>query len=986
MLSWQALAVDNIYHGLTQFQQFRVYPYVDKAFAFDNSQQYQAAQAELDKALYIEPEAVGLLQYALELGIKMQLPEEALIGRLNKIPAAYRNEPAFLLAMATVKHGRLLSEDHLKLITADLTTGQYSEVCLTNLYALEKKSGEQVALSWSESLPETMKTDAIFRYQAHVYFKRKHHALVIGDLRQIPSSHLTLKDKLTLALSYIEVGQDQAYKNMLADAGFSVEEMIQLKRRYIGALVYQGRQLAAKQALLELKKITSLTEEEAAQLAYIYQAEAEDERQAELAASCLARVEMQLQSENMPQAKKLMADCDPATETSRWINYVQIMGVFPLLEKVRFSGENEVTRNRLLTDYYTGNNQWQQIIRLLSSSPPVESQSQVASAYAHLKLYRQAAQTWMKLFERTGKISYLNLATYQAEKLRDKLLVKSLFDAGIRMAGDALFTHAELRDRLTGLIIEHLILFEPEEVDRLNTLFAGKTLSPALWERQHLCDRLSGRTYQAPFLIKASAYCLAGYDLAQATRLYQQAAQQQQDSEDIMTLAVWHSRLGQHQAAEPYWDMLETTVDSGEEQRYLHTQALLDNHRIPEAEALWQRYKADSLRWELLAAELAERMDDQTLAYQRYHSVFRNYDSPIATNWLFRDAENDTAQLSRLTEEILKDETKINSAAEAAYLMTEVDPQQAGFLFRKAASVAPYNEDSYFNSAFADVAKQNGHKRLAQQLYRDNTDRLVRQVSPETQLLAYQQQAYRDLDVGWKFSVAGWLGHSKGATTPGLSGRAGDYFVREEAKYFIDSPPLTDSAFFIAMQHSQVFDSGANDFSSSELDAGYQFRLLPELSYYFDLGVRQSLNSDSYTRPYVRLKADVFSRDEWSKAWQTEADSWLYHNLYIDMMNELDNTEQYSLYGRYSLGKTYKLREVNRHRLTPYLFAQWGRVYQLQPDERVGGGISWRWEFNRNLYKGYGTIAEVGAEWQHLIDPQPGQHGESYLLRFSFFF
>ncbi|SHH62649.1 bacteriophage N4 receptor, outer membrane subunit [Vibrio aerogenes CECT 7868] len=546
MLSLQAFAVDDIYHGLTQFRQFRVYPYIDKAFALENRQQYRAAQAELDKALEIEPEAVGLLQYAVELGIKMKLPEEVLLRRLNKIPQPYRNQPAFLLAMVSVRHGRLISPEYLTLLTKDLTPKQLSEIYLTNLYALEKKSGEQVALSWSESFPETMKTEAVFRYQAHVYFKMKHYALVIGDLRQIPSAHLTGKDKLTLALSYIETGQEQAYRNMLVNSGFSAEEITQLKRRYIGALVYHGRQNAAKAALLDLKKITSLTEEEESQLAYIYKAETEAGRQAALEASCLARVEMQLQAENTAQAKKELSGCDSGEETARWMNYVQILGMFPLLENVRFSGQNEQTRHRLLTDYYAGHLRWRQIIRLHSSSASVESQTQVATAYSRLKRYRRAAQTWMKLFERTGQISYLNLATYQAENLRDKLLVKSLFDQGIQISGDALFASPELSDRLAGLITDHLTLFGPGEVDRLNARLTGHALSPALWERQHLCERLYGASYKAPFLIKAQAFCLADSDLEQATAMYEEAAQQQAHREDGITLAVWHSLLGRY--------------------------------------------------------------------------------------------------------------------------------------------------------------------------------------------------------------------------------------------------------------------------------------------------------------------------------------------------------------------------------------------------------------------------------------------------------
>lgn len=47
---------DSIYVGLSDYEEFRTYPYVDKAYRLQQEERYQAALVELEHAIEIAPE------------------------------------------------------------------------------------------------------------------------------------------------------------------------------------------------------------------------------------------------------------------------------------------------------------------------------------------------------------------------------------------------------------------------------------------------------------------------------------------------------------------------------------------------------------------------------------------------------------------------------------------------------------------------------------------------------------------------------------------------------------------------------------------------------------------------------------------------------------------------------------------------------------------------------------------------------------------
>lgn len=98
----------NISKGMTEYQHFATYPFIDKAMRDEKNGQYKEAFTELEHALKKAPNNHELLKYGIELSIKMdnyQLMEPW----LEKLPLAQRNALSVHLKLTQLNHPKLLS-------------------------------------------------------------------------------------------------------------------------------------------------------------------------------------------------------------------------------------------------------------------------------------------------------------------------------------------------------------------------------------------------------------------------------------------------------------------------------------------------------------------------------------------------------------------------------------------------------------------------------------------------------------------------------------------------------------------------------------------------------------------------------------------------------------------------------------------------------------------------------------------------------------
>ncbi|PHZ60535.1 hypothetical protein CRG86_005980 [Photobacterium leiognathi] len=287
---------------------------------------------------------------------------------------------------------------------------------------------------------------------------------------------------------------------------------------------------------------------------------------------------------------------------------------------------------------------------------------------------------------------------------------------------------------------------------------------------------------------------------------------------------------------------------------------------------------------------------------------------------------------------------------------------------------------------YADIANKNGNTVLSSQLYKSAIDQELTKPELDNKLLTYLQSSHKNINLGWKYNVAGWIGTDQQQAMPGVSSGTGNYFLYGEAKYYFEHPWLPRSAVSIAALSNGGFAHTSSG-NTTDVDLSYQVQPIASHETYLKAGVRQRVSGDDHkTRPYVRVSSNVLSNDKWSKEWKPDLKHWLYQNVYADGLLYLDNTADYILFGRYEIGQTFKMENDYQQRLTPYTFIQWADDSE-NTSTVAGLGASWNWKSHNTKYNGLDVDSEVGLEWQHTLQSsQINKSDDAVLLRFSLSF
>ncbi|OEF23854.1 hypothetical protein A1QC_11040 [Vibrio rumoiensis 1S-45] len=533
----------------------------------------------------------------------------------------------------------------------------------------------------------------------------------------------------------------------------------------------------------------------------------------------------------------------------------------------------------------------------------------------------------------------------------------------------------------------------------LNThLDSESQILPSTWLRQNQCYVLNQDTSpRIDFKKQVEAYCLSVSNTLSAADLYAETLTPLSSENERVRVAKWYAIGLDYSASFPYWVGVNfQKLD--EYTRYLYIKTLVETGHTEKADELWiaANFEKENDQWWLLGAKIADDSGDHELMYQRLKEGFLVSRSTDIVTKLGRyyDRLGQTDELRDLVYEVLKRDKTGDISSELAYVMGLRYTDLAEILLAHAYQYPKYQYDVIFLSKYASVTESNGQLRQAKSLYEGAIDQIYSSAplteSQQTQL-GYLQQSHKNIDLGWKFTVAGWLGKSRVQTVPGFTSTKGNFFLYEEGVYTFEDSWIPRSGISISSLQAGLTDNESADNIGIEVDFAYYVKLFDFHNTNIKLGVKQSVTGGiDYTRPYLRLSSDVFSNDDWSKSWKTSQKYWFYQNLYLDGLLYLNSDDKYSLYGRYEVGETFKTVENNLQRLTPYVFTQWSSS-QLesydQTDLLAGLGVSWSWEWSQTHYDGYKVSTEVGLEWQHLIDSNTdSDSNDSILLRFSSYF
>jgi tetratricopeptide (TPR) repeat protein len=1006
----------NISKGMTEYQHFATYPFIDKAMRDEKNGQYKEAFTELEHALKKAPNNHELLKYGIELSIKMdnyQLME----SWLEKLPLAQRNALSVHLKLTQLNHPKLLTYFELHQLLEGLSLHDQELGYQTLFYANLHHYGAKKTLAWSQSIPFNLKVKSAIAPEAQLAFSQKDYVGTIDALAHLAQvDKLSGDDRYILALSYLKLGQIKPAL-ALANTDPNSHTSNRILTEYAFHLLGQKDYVKAMAVFSELEKNKGLNAE--ASVAYQDLKKLTTEQIAQKAAleytPCTQEVVEALP--NKHQARILLAGCDPTTHSAQWLNLAEASNAINLLEKTSFSNQRLAKKRiNILVNSYVKTNNWKAITRLSKQLHQPSQLSVLATSYDKLKQYPQAATIWLKLYQQQRKISLLKSALYALSKANNHDEMSQLLSSLLKQNSIALRYSA-----ITGAFVDDFYAasdaYSLTQVRQLNQhLSMSKQIKSDYWVNANQCDDVinTDLSAQPAFAIMAVAQCKAETNKQQAITMVE--AIEPKGIMEQLLLGSWYADINNSQQAITHWQSVpQSQLNDYQFHQYINS--LLDLKLLQQAQSLWRQRSINSSQWQRIDGSriflgLGNATEAERLLTQA-HDPFKKEPEAIALFHVYQQTQQ-TAKVTSVYNQIQARYGANNQLTqEYAFYLSRHQPQQAAYVMQRLFEQPNYQPNVFILTAYGDVLAKLDHNKQAKVRYQQAIDLLLEDKKPLTEtdkkLQHYLQDSHRNVYQGWDFSVAGWVGQNASSRSSLITGQTGDYYQQLEAKYYFNETQwqLPRSALYINYGYStnftdsvsvggdqQNYGKGFND----AVEVGLEWKPLKEYTVFIRGGLKsQKTMNDYQVNPYLTIRGDLLANDAWSKAWKYDQQQWWFQQLYAEGVANLANIDNLSFFGRYDLGRVVKVSDNHKQRIVPYGFMQYSyssydaeetlNIKTTDNDVRYGLGVLWLSEWMSNHYDGYKLISELGMEWQYVGQSSTAKEGDNaFLLRYALYY
>ncbi|MGD8111742.1 hypothetical protein [Vibrio sp. TRT 17S01] len=534
-----AATPNDIYADLSNFQHFRVYPYVDKAFEREQNKQYLQALDEIEQAMAIVPDHVPFIKYAYTLSLLANKPTSELEALLKQIPAAERGDLLLELRQKESQAAELYSPHEVSILTKGMTEEQIKRWFMNHVYTIERVKGKGDALQWSISQPIRYKSIDALRFEAYASYESKQFPQAISILKGFRAKQLeTEQDLRFLSYMYLDLGQyDKALALTKDKQGKALYEDVQTA--YISHLIYENKLVAAKSALEELAKRSELNSEQQHTFDYLNSFNelqlSRLEKERVVMNDCLKEVITLADSGKREVAVKQFSSCNPNLNSSSWLIMAESLGAYRNLQAARFKTPRlESQRRQILANHYKEKGNWQGVSELFAEPTNTTQRLELANAYRHLGDDFNASKAYFDVYHHTKKIKYLDRSTYllqqaivdeekQASELAEQLNV------GMHNTPQRFFANKQLLNRTAEAVLQRPELFQPNDIARLNMHLAKKAqINAAIWQQADACSVLEPQLATHAFSRKAEAHCYGESSPLVAASMYEQAVADQE--------------------------------------------------------------------------------------------------------------------------------------------------------------------------------------------------------------------------------------------------------------------------------------------------------------------------------------------------------------------------------------------------------------------------------------------------------------------------
>ena len=1022
--------------GLSEFEEFRSYPYLDKAYRAAEDRDWAEVQRLMEHLIGQVPgnvEAYRLLAQALE----KQGNLEGAVAALGALDANVAAVQINALRQAWIADGRA-SEGELALWLSETSGGAREDLWRAQVEHLRTTRGAKAALDWLSAVPAGQDALALDRYRAALAEQVQEWNGVIDAL--VPHAMedaLNDEDWRRLAIAMIQTDNASGINALVArlPEGDIRNFVLRAGADRAIALGYPG---VAQRWLATLQQTVPLADSEARKLLQTSIAVGDTDRVRQLASredmDCLTLTGW-LADQGDPETLSTFAECDAQEDPERWLILADRLDAIELLETTALPDAWHQRRDQILLNRYRANAMNDKALRLLSRRPPTPANLRDRAELTQRLGRPEAAELWKQHYHQTGDSGSLEQASYlyltsQRPLAARRLLEQALERAPERLSATSLarlaqlYANADDNASVSDATLEALVrqprlaiternnlLEQLARHDRCPVVRSVADASTPSWTALGICSQ--DRPAQA-----------AGYFQRALTQLTQRqpedgavtAAMTQPEIQARKRLAFALFAAGDPDAAWHQWRAFERDGASDNEldqtDRLAGARSALASGDTEGAWRWWPE-DSDSPEARLLGARIAlARHDDAGAVALARGAVAAAGGKPKTdaavlegASQVARQAGDPTLARRWLTQAQAASPGSPRLARELGLTLAATEEagarSEAIALLERARQAYP--EDYVSAATLGNLYSTIGDNARSMTRIEDAIDLQPFDLAVgEDSLEAMAERRYRLRRAHETLTrrdritlTSSW---SPTSPTPGIRSDPSNHDNDDDSGHDINTQVVQwDHALGhdpihqgreLAGYMRAIIGGDDRDGYGRGRSLGLGLRAKPlarhNLNLYAEMFAESQKNDDEHTDYNLLLRASssFLDQDDYSSEWRASQDQWNERSLYLDAAWWTQRGD-IQLFGRYRQGRTFKLPTGSAQTLMPYASIQATSHDTTDWDEdvRLAAGLRWELWYDDDHYNAFRRKLSLSTEYQQSLGGNLYQDRDGWMIQ-----
>ncbi|ALM53296.1 NfrA family protein [Halomonas huangheensis] len=1008
--------------GLSRFDNFRSYPYLDRAYRAAEEQRWTDVQRLMEHLLKRVPgslEAHRLLARSL----MEQGDLDGALDTLNGLDINISSAQKLTLQLSWINAGKATASQARQWASETTGSGR-KRLWQAEAEHLRQSRGTAAAMDWLSGIAERGSDLPLDRYLATLAESTQDWPTVVSSLEpHAASGKLNDVDWQRLTSGLVATSDAAGLDRLLASMP-EHRQSVALNEAAQRAIALGHPEIAGRW----LKELERRGELDATGRSMLLETafEAQDtETVHDLAMrsteNCL-RATVWLADQAPGMAREVLAHCPPGThiDPETWLNLASQLGATELIERMPLPRDLNNRRTMVLVQENERQGNWRAALAWLQDVPPSPERWQLEAELASRAGDAQrAARAWQTHYRLTGAPQSLDTASHQLVESGQQQQALELLRTAFQQHPDRLNSNS--LTRLAELFRQAPASLDAATLAALNARLAPEQ-RPSLIESLAYAERCDLVTAQAnalnPPAWRALAVC-AGDHPDEAVALWQKALEQSlvEGNTDVIetdrrALAYALGNAGKAEDAWQQWQQLPWPhLDS--DAREAASRSALAVGAAEDAWTIWQSLDTSDSRIQLLGARiaLARGEDERAIALARdaaesssntsdaaeylteASAIAANAGDPLlATQWL-EQAHRLTPDSPSLTRQLGMTLANSEDAATRQRAVTLLEQSRQD-----------YPEDYLTTGTLANLEVALGNYANARQWLRRSIDQQSEASTisdADSREMANRLYAQRRAHESLSRRDTIRLSSSWAPTQPsagiynddgGDNGGAINTQILEW-EHALGREPWSRGRQLAMYGRTIVGGDDRHSYADSQ-SLGLGLRARPfashNLNLYAELYADHDYASDDTDVDLMlRANTSLLDQGDYSSEWRPSTNHWNERSLYLDTAWWV-HRDAAQLYARYQQGHTFKLHTSSAQTLMPYIAAQYTLQNNAdwddqQDDSRLAAGLRWQLWYDEDQYNAWRRRLTISTEYQHSFtgDLYGGEHGWAVSLELS---